>query len=149
MVSRRPREVTASYFLFRRNLPVQTILATDPKSQPLIVYFGYSCPAIPRTWEFIFKDNLCVRFLFFCPSICWRCLMPRLGCIPAFGRRIEKKKRAGYREKRRESEFRNIAAPNPWVTSCEAQMSAYIKATGIVFKTTGAFLLFFKCAEAH
>lgn len=56
------------------------------------------------------------------------------------------KKEAGLQ---RESKLRNTAAPNPWVTTGEAQMSAYIKATGIVFKTTGAVLLSFQCAEAH
>lgn len=70
--------------------------------------------------------------------------MPCLGCILAFGQRIE----VVQREKRG-SKLRNTAAPNPWVTTGEAQMSAYIKATGIVFKTTGAVALSFQCAEAH
>lgn len=65
--------------------------------------------------------------------------MPGLGCILAFGQRIEVvKKEGGLQRDERESELRNTAVPNPWVTTGEAQMSAYIKATGIVFKTTGA-----------
>lgn len=60
-----------------------------------------------------------------------------------------KKEEGGLQREKRESELRNTAAPNPWVTTGEAQMSAYIKAAGIVFKTTGAVLLSFQCAEAH
>lgn len=64
--------------------------------------------------------------------------MPRLRCIPALGQRIE------LVEKRRESELRSAAAPNPSVTTGGAPMSRRIKATGIVPPTTGAraFCLF-------
>jgi len=63
-------------------------------------------------------------------------------------KRTVKIKRVGYTE-RRENKLSNTAVPNPWVTTCKAQMSAYIKATGIVFKTTRTVFLSFQCAEAH
>lgn len=76
--------------------------------------------------------------------------MPCLGCILAFGQRIELvKKEGGLQREKRESDLRNTAAPNPWVTTGETQMSAYIKATGIVIETTEAVLLSFQCTEAH
>lgn len=130
-------EVTAS--LCCHNLPEQMIPQTP--SQPLIVRFGYSCPAIPRTWEFISKDNL-----FFFPHLptmfnAWSRVYPSFWSKNRTG--------DGYTERREKASLGREQPPNPWVTTGGAQMSAYIKATGIVFKTTGAVLLSFQCAEAH
>ncbi len=92
---------------------------------------------------------ICFVFCFFFPPFAG--MFNALSRVnPSFwSKNITGEKEGGLQREERESELRNPAAPNPWVTTGEAQMSAYIKATGIVFKTTGAVLLSFQCAEAH
>lgn len=75
--------------------------------------------------------------------------MPCLGCILAFGQSIKLVEKEGGNWRGEKASLGIQQPNNPWVTTGEAPMSAHIKATGIVFKSTGAVPLSFQCAGAH